>query len=148
MKGFQKLTKKIYETSRKSFEKVVKKYINKIIPNINKRIYKDMKSDLVTKTSNSYPKIRTGNLANNLIDLRVEKFNKKNYIKSNKSIKYSIKVSSVLDNGIGNKSYSKASVKSSKGFAYANYLNYYHPRLKGYYNKLNNTFVTKLKKYL
>jgi hypothetical protein len=147
-RGLVNLKKLITAKTEKIFLSKVKSFIRDL--NINTmKIKSIMKLFLANRAVNdgntNFPHFRTGNLAENLINIQVEKFDRKNINKTKDTLKYSVKVTSILDGGINNSNYSKATVKSPKGFAYANYLNYYNPKYKGYYDRLQDVFIDKLK---
>jgi len=141
--GFSQLKKKILSTSQKTFKVKVHKIVNSI-NDLKSILLKEQQRRLANTNLNdkvtTYPHKRTGNLMNNLINIKMQSFSSNNFKKTAKGISYTHTSTNTLDGGTeGNTVYK---VYKGKRYNYAEILQNSNKLSKwnNYFQKLQSIF--------
>ena len=152
--GFTQLQKKLENMSKKTFEVKVKKIVNSI-NNLKSILLKEQQRRLSNTNTRdgitTYPHKRTGNLLNNLINIKMESFSNAKFKKTAKGLSYTHTSTNILDGGEGGNTVYK--VVNGKRLNYASLLqnsskfskyNNYFQRLQAIFNYQYNQRVNRL----
>jgi len=141
--GFTQLKKRIQDTSVKVFKVKVKNIVNSI-NNLKSKLINEQKRRLSNTNINdgitTYPHKRTGNLLNNLIDLKMESFSEAKFITKGNTVTYTHTSTNMLDGGKNGNTVYK--VYKGKRYNYAEILQNSNKLSKwnGYFERLQSIF--------